>query len=179
MTNPSGVIGAEEAEISALERRLFEKLRTREAVARNMNAVHEERMTVGDRIADRVAATMGSWRFIIVQSTLLAIWISVNVTAVIRHWDPYPFILLNLCLSFQAAYAAPIIMMSQNRQAAKDRLQADHDYEVNLKAEGEIEELHTKIDTLRQEQWDELLALQRRQIELLDALAHRPSTASA
>jgi len=107
-------------------------------------------MPLGERIADTVAATVGSWRFIITQSALLILWMVLNVTAFIQHWDPYPFILLNLALSFQAAYAAPIIMMSQNRQAAIDRRAAEHDYQINLKAELEIELLHQKMDQLRE-----------------------------
>jgi uncharacterized membrane protein len=95
--------------------------------------------TLGDRVADTVAAGMGSWPFIIIQSVLLAVWIVLNVTAWLSHWDPYPFILLNLALSFQAAYAAPFIMMSQNRQAAVDRAAAQSDYQINAKAELEIE----------------------------------------
>ena len=106
-------------------------------------------LTVGQKIADTVAATMGSWRFIIIQATILVLWIALNVTAYIRHWDPYPFILLNLALSFQAAYAAPFIMMSQNRQQEIDRKDAENDYHVNIKAELEIELLHEKIDALR------------------------------
>ena len=105
---------------------------------RNVNQVYDERRTHGDRVADRFAAIMGSWTFIIIQSALLFCWVVLNVTGWIMHWDPYPFILLNLALSFQAAYAAPIIMMSQNRQAAKDRLEAHHDFEVNTKAEEEV-----------------------------------------
>ena len=92
---------------------------------------------------------MGSWPFIIAQSVLLTIWITLNVTAFIQRWDPYPFILLNLALSFQAAYAAPFIMMSQNRQQDVDRRQAANDYKVNVKAELEIELLHQKLDELR------------------------------
>jgi uncharacterized membrane protein len=106
--------------------------------------------TRGEKIADRVAATVGSWRFIIVQSSLLACWIALNLIGFINHWDPYPFILLNLVLSFQAAYTAPIIMMSQNRQAEIDRRNAEHDYDVNVKAELEIELLHQKIDAMRE-----------------------------
>ncbi|HKV02511.1 MAG TPA: DUF1003 domain-containing protein, partial [Ktedonobacteraceae bacterium] len=94
----------------------------------DVNKVADERLTMGQRIADGVAATMGSWRFIIVQSCILAAWVVLNSIAWIKHWDNYPFILLNLALSFEAAYAAPIIMMSQNRQAAKDRLMAESDY---------------------------------------------------
>ena len=107
-------------------------------------------LTLGQRVADGVAATMGSWRFIIIQSVLLALWIALNITAYIQRWDPYPFILLNLALSFQAAYAAPVIMMSQNRQQDIDRQAAEHDYQVNIKAELEIELLHEKIDKLRE-----------------------------
>ena len=107
-------------------------------------------LTTGQKIADTVAATMGSWRFIIIQSGILLFWIAANITAWINHWDPYPFILLNLALSFQAAYAAPFIMMSQNRQQDIDRLAAKSDYDINIKAELEIELLHQKIDALRE-----------------------------
>jgi uncharacterized membrane protein len=107
---------------------------------------------LGGRIADRVAATVGSWRFILIQSGLLVVWIALNVTGFVREWDPYPFILLNLALSFQAAYTAPIIMMSQNRQSEIDRAHAEFDYRVNVKAELEIEALHAKIDALREQE---------------------------
>jgi uncharacterized membrane protein len=109
-------------------------------------------LTLGQHVADKVAAVVGSWRFIIIQSGLLAIWIALNITAYVEHWDPYPFILLNLALSFQAAYTAPIIMMSQNRQSEIDRQAAEHDYQINLKAELEIELLHEKIDQLREKE---------------------------
>jgi len=107
-------------------------------------------LTVGQRIADAVAAGMGSWRFIIIQSTILLVWVALNLVAWMDHWDPYPFILLNLALSFQAAYAAPFIMMSQNRQGDVDRRKAEEDYRINIKAELEIELLHHKIDELRE-----------------------------
>jgi uncharacterized membrane protein len=152
------------------ERRLVERRRRRAVIARNVNVLHDQRLTLGDRVADRVATTVGSWRFIIIQSVALALWIVLNGLAWIRHWDPYPFILLNLALSFQAAYSAPIIMMSQKRMAAKDRLAAEDDYAVNANAETGIENLHHKLDALRQAQWEELLALQRRQIALLERL---------
>lgn len=109
-------------------------------------------LTPGQRIADAVAATMGSWRFIIIQSTILLLWIALNVTAWVERWDPYPFILLNLALSFQAAYAAPFIMMSQNRQQDVDRKEAAADYQINIKAELEIELLHQKLDELREKE---------------------------
>jgi uncharacterized membrane protein len=109
-------------------------------------------LTVGQKVADWVAARMGSWAFIIIQSTILFIWIVLNVTAYVQRWDPYPFILLNLMLSFQAAYAAPFIMMSQNRQQDIDRKEAEEDHRINIKAELEIELLHQKIDALREKE---------------------------
>jgi uncharacterized membrane protein len=118
----------------------------------NLNQIDAEKLTSGQRIADRLAAVMGSWSFIIIQSIILAFWIILNVVAYVNHWDPYPFILLNLALSFQAAYAAPIIMMSQNRQAAKDRLMAEQDYEINLKAEDELKSIMSHL-----EQQDEVM----------------------
>jgi uncharacterized membrane protein len=122
----------------------------RRSVSRNANVVDEEQLTIGQRIADTVADTMGSWRFIIIQSSMLAVWITLNLTAWVNHWDPYPFILLNLTLSFQAAYAAPFIMMSQNRQASKDRIAAEIDHQVNAKAELEVGLLLKRIDDLEQ-----------------------------
>ena len=119
----------------------------------------EPPLTPGQKVADAVAATMGSWRFIIVQTSLLAVWIALNITGWIHAWDPYPFILLNLALSFQAAYAAPFIMMSQNRQSEIDRSRAIDDYEVNVKAELEIELLHQKMDMLREQEVARLLRI--------------------
>jgi uncharacterized membrane protein len=116
-------------------------------------------LTRGAALADWVAETVGSWRFIMIQSVMLAIWIALNLVAAINHWDPYPFILLNLVLSFQAAYAAPIIMMAQNRQAAIDRRKAEQDYDVNLKAELEIELLHHKMDLMREQEIKRLTEL--------------------
>src|SRR5579864_1357570 len=112
----------------------------------NVNKVAEERLKVGQRIADGVAATMGSWRFIIIQSCILVAWLILNSDAWINHWDSYPFILLNLALSFEAAYAAPIIMMSQNRQAAKDRIMAESDYHCNTKGEEETRNIMEHLD---------------------------------
>lgn len=133
------------------------------ASVKNVNEVIKEQLTLGQKAADWVVSKVGSWGFIIGQSSLLAIWALLNVTAWLRHWDPYPFILMNLVLSLQAAYTAPMIMMSQNRQAVRDRIEAHNDYEINLKAEIEIEaimetldaqnvvmaELHSMIEDLR------------------------------
>src|SRR5215213_7359163 len=120
----------------------------RSMVSRNVNEIEEEQMTLGQRVADKVADTIGSWPFIIIQSIILAVWIILNIAAWINHWDPYPFILLNLMLSFQAAYSGPVIMMSQNRQSDKDRLAAEIDHQVNTKAELEINNLIRRLDEL-------------------------------
>jgi uncharacterized membrane protein len=112
----------------------------------NVNEVADERLTVGQRIADGVASGMGSWRFIIIQSCILVAWLILNSVAWIKHWDTYPFILLNLALSFEAAYSAPIIMMSQNRQAAKDRIMAESDYHCNTKGEEETRNIMDHLD---------------------------------
>ena len=136
------------------EARLLEQLRHVRSGLRAKAGVEKPsaELTIGQRVADSVAATMGSWRFIIIQTGVLVIWIILNVTAFIQKWDPYPFILLNLALSFQAAYAAPFIMMAQNRQQDIDRKEAENDYKVNIKAELEIELLHQKIDELREKE---------------------------
>ena len=121
---------------------------------RNTNEVATTGVTLGARAADRVAALVGSWWFIGTQSLFLMVWAALNVAAWVAHWDPYPFILLNLFLSMQAAYTAPMIMMSQNRVAARDRLRAQNDYEINLKAEEEVrvvlEHLEAQSAVLRQ-----------------------------
>jgi uncharacterized membrane protein len=153
--------------LSHAEQRAIEAIVRRRRIARNVNELASERRTSGQRIADAVARNMGSWRFIIIQSCLLAAWVVVNAIAWIHHWDPYPFILLNLTLSFQAAYAAPIIMMSQNRQEAKDRLRAEEDYHVNVRAELEVAAINARLDQLAGEQWELLLTLQREQLEIL------------
>jgi uncharacterized membrane protein len=115
-------------------------------VIRNVNEIVDEKLTVGQKVADAVAANMGSWRFIIIQSIFLAAWIVLNTIGWIKHWDSYPFILLNLMLSFQAAYAAPFIMISQNRQAEKDRLTAQNDYVTDMKGEEEIRHIMEHLD---------------------------------
>jgi uncharacterized membrane protein len=125
-------------------------------------------VTPGQRIADTVANIMGSWTFIIIQSAILFTWIAANLIGATRSWDPYPFILLNLALSFQAAYAAPVIMMSQNRQQDIDRKAAENDYRINVKAELEIELLHEKIDQLREREVLELTEAVRVLTELLE-----------
>lgn len=160
-------------ELTDSEQRIIMRIAERTHISRNTNREFYEQQTFGQRIADRVASFGGSWPFIIIFITTLIIWVVANLLLLSRSgttFDPYPFILLNLFLSMLAALQAPVILMSQNRQAAKDRLNAKHDYEVNLKAELEIMELHNKLDTLREKQWTELLALQQEQIALLTKL---------
>jgi len=112
---------------------------------KNWHETHLQQRTVGQRVADGTARVLGSWTFIIAQTVIVAAWVSLNVVGVIRRWDPYPFILLNLMFSVQAAYAAPILMMSQNRQAERDRLEAQADFDTNVKAEGEIEDVQAHL----------------------------------
>ncbi len=129
----------------------------------------EPELSVGQKVADLVAATMGSWRFIVIQSAILIVWIALNVMGWIGAWDPYPFILLNLALSFQAAYAAPFIMMSQNRQSEIDRRRAMDDYDINVKAELEIELLHEKMDLLRDQEIARLTRIIEDLVQRMDA----------
>jgi uncharacterized membrane protein len=137
-----------------------ELLRTQ--VSRNPNLEEEERLTFGQRIADRVASFGGSWTFIIIFGVILAVWVFINSAALFsKHFDPYPYILLNLFLSMIASVQAPVIMMSQNRQAAKDRLKSDLDYEVNLKAEMEVAHLHRKVDHIYERLEDHWAKLER------------------
>jgi len=156
--------------LSAQERPVVERFIHRGRVARNVAHEFEEQLTFGQRLADRFARVIGSWRFIIIQTAMLGVWIALNITAYVYRWDPYPFILLNLAMSFQAAYAAPILMMSQNRQSEKDHLQAKNDYEVNLKAELEIMQLREQFADLRDSSWVELVRMQQHQIEMLERL---------
>ncbi len=135
------------------------------APIRNVNEILEEESTLGQRAADWMATVMGSWRFIVGQSLVLLLWVLLNVAAWTRHWDPYPFILMNLFMSLQAAYAAPIIMMSQNRQALRDRVDAHNDYLVNQKAEEEVRAILDHLaaqDEALAEMHEFLLALQTR-----------------
>jgi uncharacterized membrane protein len=136
--------------------------------ARNVNKLHQERLSFGDRVADRLADLAGSWGFIITFMTILLLWIAMNSIQLIRPYDPYPFILLNLVLSCIAAIQAPIIMMSQNRQEAKDRLQSEHDYDIDLKAEILIEEILQRLERLEKNQETNRL-IQSKLVELLEA----------
>jgi uncharacterized membrane protein len=159
--------------LSERERRVIEHVAERLHISRNTNRQFDEKLTFGQRLADKVASFGGSWTFILIFGAILLSWIVLNSYVLARRgeaFDPYPYILLNLFLSMIAALQAPVIMMSQNRQAAKDRLDAGHDYEVNLKAELEIHALHEKLDSLREQQWADLILMQQEQIRLLTRL---------
>lgn len=155
------------------ERKIVRHFAERSRVSHDINREFETRMTFGQRVADKVASFGGSWTFILIFGAILLFWVMLNSFLLARRgetFDPYPYILLNLFLSMLAALQAPVIMMSQNRQAAKDRLDAAHDYEVNLKAELEILSLHEKLDELRESKWTELVSMQQEQIKLLTKL---------
>src|SRR5499427_1304248 len=162
-----------EAQIGRLgdvERFVLSKILRREPVSRDTAVTFDEQRTFGEVLADRIAAFGGSWTFIILFVCGMIVWMTANEESP-APFDPYPFILLNLVLSCLAALQAPVIMMSQNRQAARDRLAAEQDYQVNLKAELEILALHTKLDEMREQHWRELVARQEEQLQLLRALA--------
>jgi uncharacterized membrane protein len=161
------------ADLDALperEKRVAQHFGERLPISRNTNREFENKLTFGQQLADKVATFGGSWTFIIIFGAILLSWVLLNTFLLARRggsFDPYPYILLNLFLSMLAAVQAPIILMSQNRQSVKDRLDSAHDYEVNLKAELEILSLHEKIDELREKNWTELILMQQEQIRLL------------
>ena len=169
-----GYLEAEYQKLSELEHAVVSKVTRRGRVSKLVHRDILTQMTFGERVADKVAQFGGSWGFIGLFGGILVVWMVVNAWVLARHpFDPYPFILLNLVLSTLAALQAPVIMMSQNRQAHKDRTHAQQDYEVNLMAEIEIRDLHDKLDSLRFKQWHELWHIQKRQIELLEHLCER------
>jgi uncharacterized membrane protein len=169
-----GYLEAEYQKLSELEHAVVSKVTRRGRVSKLVHQDMDTQMTFGQRMADRIAQFGGSWTFIGIFAGILIAWMVVNAVVLVGHpFDPYPFILLNLVLSTLAALQAPVIMMSQNRQAHKDRMQANQDYEINLMAEIEIRDLHDKLDSLRFKQWHELWHIQKRQIELLEHLCER------
>ncbi len=162
------VLETEKGELTALEQEVVHSFREHELISENINAEFEKQITFGERVADRVAEFGGSWTFLGCFAVCMVLWIALNSHWLIaRPYDPFPFILLNLILSCLAAVQAPVIMMSQNRQEAKDRLRGEHDYRVNLKAELEIRHLNAKIDLLLTHQWQRLLEIQQVQTDLM------------
>jgi uncharacterized membrane protein len=166
------VLEDEIGELSALDQEVVESLQQHEILSSDISKQFERKLTFGERLSDRIAEFGGSWKFLITFGAVLLIWIAINGVILVTHaFDPYPFILLNLILSCLAAVQAPIIMMSQNRAEARDRLRAENDYKVNLKAELEIRHLHEKIDHLLRRQYNRLFEIQQIQIELLEEIS--------
>lgn len=156
-------------ELTELETDVVRSMSEQELLAKNINREFEQDLTPGERVADKVAEFGGSWRFIGLFGLVMMIWVVLNsVTLLWRPFDPFPYILLNLVLSCLAAIQAPVIMMSQNRQEAKDRLRGEHDYTVNLKAELEIRHLNAKMDLLLTRLWERLLEIQQVQTDFFD-----------
>jgi len=176
------VLQQEIGELSALDNEVVESLQQHEILSSDISKQFEKKLTFGERLSDSIAAFGGSWTFIIFFSLILLVWIGLNSFILAnRAFDPYPYILMNLVLSALAALQAPVIMMSQNRSEARDRLRGENDYKINLKAELEIRHLHEKIDHLLRKQYNRLFEIQQIQIELLEELGQkrRGSTASA
>ncbi len=168
------VLKKQMGEVTALEAEVVRSLRENEVLSENTDAEFEEGLTFGQKVADRVASFGGSWPFILSFGCFMLVWIGINAVALqAKPFDPFPYILLNLILSCLAAVQAPVIMMSQKRQEARDRLRAQGDYRVNLKAELEIRHINTKLDELLTRQWQRLLEIQRIQTEMLQDIARR------
>lgn len=174
------LLGVPYEELDERTKKVARHIAGRKHIARNTAKEFDARITTGQRAADAVARFGGSWTFIGIFAAIMVAWVLLNSYILINYsksFDPYPYILLNLFLSMLASIQAPIILMSQNRHAEKDRLDAEHDYEVNLKAELEIMLLHEKIDLLREGQWGELLAIQKEQLALLGSLIEKKTLA--
>jgi uncharacterized membrane protein len=168
------VLQDEIGELSALDNEVIESLQQHEILSSDISKQFETKLTFGERLSDRIASFGGSWKFIISFGVVIVFWIAINVVLLAtRAFDPFPFILLNLILSCLAALQAPVIMMSQNRVEARDRLRAENDYKVNLKAELEIRHLHEKIDHLLRRQYNRLFEIQQIQIELLEEIGRK------
>ncbi|WP_111891276.1 DUF1003 domain-containing protein [Acinetobacter sp. MB5] len=165
------LLRSEKGELTDLEREVISSMQHHELISKNIETEFDQNWTFGEKLADKIASFGGSWTFLIFFAVFLVAWILINTIVFIIHpVDPYPFILLNLVLSCLAAIQAPIIMMSQNRQEAKDRLRSQHDYQINLKAELEIRHLHEKIDHLLSNQWERLTQIQEIQLDLLSEM---------
>ena len=168
------VLQEEIGELSALDHEVIQSMEQHEILSADISKQFERKLTFGERLSDHIAEFGGSWKFLISFGAVLLIWIAINgVILATRAFDPYPFILLNLILSCLAAVQAPIIMMSQNRAEARDRLRAENDYKVNLKAELEIRHLHEKMDHLLSRQYNRLFEIQQIQIELLEEIERK------
>ena len=168
------VLEEEKGSLSTYDKEVLDSITGKEILTKNINDEIDNKITLGERISDRIAEFGGSWIFISLFMSFLVIWMLINIIVLSTHpFDPYPFILLNLILSCIAAIQAPIIMMSQNRQEAKDRLRSQHDYQVNLKAEIEIRQINDKIDHLLMQHGQKMLEIQQIQLELMEEIAGR------
>lgn len=162
---------ADRGEITSLQQEVLDTIGAGKIFAHEPMEEADTQATIGQKLADRVAAFGGSWTFIIIFFCLLTVWVVINSTMLLgKPFDPYPYILMNLILSCLAAIQAPIIMMSQNRQEAKDRLRSEHDYQINLKAELEIRMLREGLDRLAGHQWQQLLEVQQMQMDMISEL---------
>jgi len=162
------LLESERGELSSMENKVLESLRQHELLSMSVDVESDTNWTLGERLADKMADFAGSWVFLISFGVFMAIWIIINSLVLFwRPLDPFPFILLNLVLSCLAAVQAPIIMMSQNRQEARDRLRGQHDYQINLKAELEIRHLNEKLDHMLSHQWERLVQIQQVQMQML------------
>ena len=168
------ILKSEQGEVTDLEYEVLNSMQQHELISKNIENKLDQNWTYGEKLADKIASFGGSWTFLICFAIFLALWILVNTVVMVKHpADPYPFILLNLMLSCLAAIQAPVIMMSQNRQEAKDRLRSQNDYQVNLKAELEIRHLHEKLDHLLMHQWYCLAKIQEIQLDLLSEMTKK------
>jgi len=168
------VIKADKGELSVLDEQVVKSLKEQELLSQNINVEYDRQRSLGEIMADKLADFGGSWIFIGIFCGVLLLWIVMNsVVLLMKPFDPYPYIFLNLILSCLAAIQAPVILMSQNRQEARDRIQAEHDYRINLKAELEIRHLHEKMDHLLMNQWQRLMEIQQIQMELMQDLAQK------
>ncbi len=168
------ILATEKGELTSLEIDVLESLRQHETLSANTNIQLDESTTFGQRLSDKLAAFGGSWIFLISFGCLMGVWILFNSLLFLwRPFDPFPYILLNLVLSCLAAIQAPVIMMSQNRQESKDRMRAENDYRVNLKAELEIRHLHSKLDLLLTHQWQRLLEIQEIQLDVMEQISEK------
>ncbi len=173
------ILESPEIKLTRIERHVLQSIRKKSIVTRDTEGEFSDTRTFGERLSDQVALIGGSWTFVIVFLCILIAWIVVNSLILVKSgkeaFDPYPYILLNLFLSMTTAIQAPIIMMSQNRQAEKDRLQATNDYEVNLKTELEIQRLHEKLDELHKGEWSDMKEIQERQVRFLERIVSEGS----
>jgi len=171
MQHVMDVLEAAKGELTDSEVAVMKSLQEQELLTKNVNSEFDQKLTFGQRVADSVAAFGGSWAFIILFGAIIAVWIGANIALLHKPFDPFPFILLNLVLSCLAAIQAPVIMMSQNRQEARDRLRGENDYRVNLKAELEIRGLNARVEELLKHQWQRLMEIQQIQTEMLEEFA--------